>query len=100
MCAFNPEEYRELLRILAKVSRITGAGIEEPTEQDLASEALAAKFSYHAFSALFLYEHQTELTNFFAGMGTTADVRFTDMASIHVLGRAAIESVLVFNHTQ
>ena len=83
------KDYIELLKIFSRTveaSKGIGAGADD---RILDAEGLALKFFGHASAAFHLYQG-TVLSH----LGTN----FIDMSSINVLGRAALETFLVFHH--
>lgn len=82
-------DYRTLLKIFVRgveASKITGAGTDD---RILDAEGLALKFFGHASAAFYLYQ------------GTALPLlgaNFIDPSSINVIGRAALETFLVFHH--
>lgn len=91
--AINTErDYIELLDILIQVVDANKGTPAVGDERVLDAEGLALKFIGHALSALHLYRGVTiqELA--------IPIKRLPDAASIHVLGRAAIETFLIFHY--
>ncbi len=85
----SDDHYWDLLKIFV---RIVEANKGTPTGEDdriLDAEGLALKFFGHASSALYLYQG-TVLPD--------VGIDFIDSASINVLGRAALETFLVFHY--
>lgn len=82
-------DYRTLLKIFVRVveaSKGTGVGTDD---RILDAEGLALKFFGHASAAFYLYEG-TDLP--------LLGANFIDPSSINVIGRAALETFLVFHH--
>lgn len=85
----NQSDYRTILKIFVRVveaSKGTGAGTDD---RILDAEGLALKFLGHASAAFYLYQ------------GTALPLlgaNFIDPSSINVIGRAALETFLVFHH--
>ncbi len=92
---FQEEEYYikllETLIIVAKANKDTVLGEDERL---LDAEGLFTKFIGHAASALYLFG-STTLPDVKA---TDGGISFFDPGSINVLGRAALESFLVFHY--
>lgn len=83
------QEYLKLLDVLIKVTEANKGMPAGADDRVLDAEGLALKFFYHACSAFYLYRSTTvpEI------MAT-----FFDAGSINVLGRAALETFLVFHY--
>ena len=76
----------ELLISVIEANRDLQAGEDD---RILDAEGLARKFFYHASSAIFLYRG-TKIPEL--------KISFVDPASINVLGRAGLETFLIFHH--
>ena len=92
MAIDTERDYIELLDILIQVVDVNKGTPSVGDERVLDAEGLALKFFGHVLSALYLYRGVTiqELT--------IPITRFPDATSIHVLGRAAIETFLIFHY--
>lgn len=89
------EKEKELLKILDSFIRIAEAGKITPAGNDnrlLDAEGLGIKILLHASSILYLFR-STNIPDL-----SITNISFFDAASINVLGRAAIESFLVFQY--
>jgi hypothetical protein len=83
------KEYLKLLETLIKVIEANKGVPAGPDDRVLDAEGLALKFFGHACSAIYLYT------------GTTVPeimASLFDVGSINVLGRAALETFLVFHY--
>lgn len=83
------QEYIKLLEILGRVAEANKGVVAGADDRILDAEGLLLKFFWHAASALYLFRSTT-----------LPDIRasFFDSASINVLGRAALETFLVFHY--
>lgn len=89
------EREEELLKVLDSFIKIGEAGKKTPAGKDnrlLDAEGLGFKIFFHASAILYLYR-STNIPD-----SHMANISFFDTASINVLGRAAIESYLVFQY--
>jgi hypothetical protein len=82
-------EYIKLLEILIRVAEANKGQVAGIDDRILDAESLLLKFFYHAASALYLYRSTTL---------RDINVSFFDPASINVLGRAALETFLIFHY--
>ncbi len=85
----------ELLKVLDSFIKIGEAGKKTPVGKDnrlLDAEGLGSKIFSHASAILYLYR-STNIPD-----SSITNISFFDAASINVLGRAAIESFLVFQY--
>lgn len=86
----DPEShYIELLKIFTRASEAIAGHPTEGDDRLIRAEHLAVKFIYHAISVLYL-SRSTKLPEIGAG--------FIDPASIAVITRAGLESVLTFSY--
>ena len=88
------EDYIKLLEILIKVAEANKDTALEEDDRLLEVEGLCKKFIGHAASALYLFGGTTLPNVKVTDRGTS----FFDSGSINVLGRAALESFLVFHY--
>ena len=89
------ENEKELLKVIDSFIRIGEAGKKTPAGKDnrlLDAEGLGFKIFSHASSILYLFR-STNIPD-----SSVTNISFFDAASINVLGRAAIESFLVFQY--
>lgn len=82
-------EYIKLLEILIRVAEANKGVVAVVDDRILDAESLLFKFFGHAASSLYLFRSTTL---------PTIGVSFFDSASINVLGRAALETFLVFHY--
>lgn len=92
MAIDTEQDYIELLDILIMVVDANRGTPSIGDERALDAEGLALKFFGHTVSAFYLYRGVTipELT--------IPITRFPDATSVHVLGRAAFETFLIFHY--
>lgn len=89
------EKEEELLKVLDSLIKVGEAGKKTPAGKDnrlLDAEGLGIKIFSHASSILYL-SRSTNIPD-----SSITNISFFDAASINVLGRAAIESFLVFQY--
>jgi len=86
------KEYIELLNIFTQVVEANKGTPSIGDERLLDAEGLALKFFGHVISTLYLYRGIT-IRDFMIPI-----TNFPDATSIHVLGRAAIETFLIFHY--
>ena len=94
MPTFQEEDYIKLLETLIKVLEANKGTALGEDDRFLYAEGLSKKFIGHTASALYLFR-STTLQDVKV---TDKGISFFDTGSINVLGRAALESFLVFHY--
>jgi len=94
MPTFQEEDYIKMLETLIKVAEANKGTALGEDDRLLDAEGLFMKFIGHAASALYLFR-STTLPSIKV---TDRGIGFFDPGSINVLGRAALESFLVFHY--
>jgi len=94
MSTFQEEDYINLLETLIKVVEANKGTALGDDNRFLDAEGLCKKFIGHAASALYLFGS----TTLPSVKVTDRGISFFDPGSINVLGRAALESFLVFHY--
>ena len=94
MPTFQEEDYIKLLETITKVVEANKGTALGEDNRLLEAEGLCKKFIVHAASALYLFGS----TTLPSVKVTDRGISFFDPGSINVLGRAALESFLVFHY--